>query len=133
VLEGETSFMELDARYWSVLTRTVVISAACGLLACALLPVAKPIAALMIAVTVIVGIVGTLRAGRAYEEDRDARLAGRPRAVGWREEWRQDFEEVATDPSVELWRRHPGVALAVTVMAVGATAGMIFLRMHCAH
>ena len=122
-----------DDRYWAALGKTAAASVGWGLLTVVALLLWKPLAVLPCAITVGVIFRGTLRVGRIYDEDRNKRLAGRPKAVGWREEWRQDLAEVASDPSVELWRKHPGVAVACTIFAIAGSVGIVYLRLHGRH
>jgi len=107
-----------DERYWSVLSKSAGVLAACAVLTFILLVVAKPFAVIMIPVMFCVPVVGVLRAGRS-------------RAPGDTSQRKQrEVSDWRSDSSVELWRNHRGVALLCTAFAVLSTALLIYLRLH---
>lgn len=106
-----------DERYWSALGRSAGVLAGCAVLTFVLLLVAKPLAVIMIPVMFVVPVVGVLRAGRARSSTKA------PQKRGEVTDWRND-------PSIELWRNHPGVAITCTAFAVFSTALLIYLRTH---
>jgi hypothetical protein len=96
--------------FWSGYGKTLAQVGACTAIGIALLLVYKPLALIMVPATPFLVVRGMLRAGRTIQ----------PSVA---QDWR-------SDPSVELWGNHPGIALLCTAFALLTGALLIYARLH---
>ena len=119
--------MSPDDRYWMLLTRAAVVLAVGLVVMFVLLSVSKTLVALVIPLIVIGTISTALKAGHAYSHDpsgeQDLHLQQGQHRAGWK-------DRLLEDPSIELWRKHTGTAVALILFALLATAGVMYLRLH---